>query len=197
MLATTSAAGAAMLSMMLNGVPIQATYMQAERDGCRLAEETANEWKKQTGVTPVQIRVANWCTVGAVIAGQWVSEQWRANVLNGKSSGWRIVMPLHRNVGALTADINQKDIAYDPWQLDVIDPQIATRIRYRQSLKGLDAHHQESQLTTGKPLASAIASSKTAQPLRLSRHRNGEVLLTGHHPDGGSYSVLIERGFEK
>lgn len=196
MFTTTSAAGAAMLSMMLNGLPIQATYLQGDRDGCRLAEETANDWKKQPGVTPVQIRVAQWCTVGAVISGQWVSEQWRADAINGRTSGWRIVMPLHKQVGT-AAGIHRRDLAQDPWQLDVIDPQIATRIRYRQSLQGLDAHHQESQRTTGKPLALPIASSKPEQPLRLSRHRNGEVLVSGRHPDGGSYSVLIERGIEK
>lgn len=197
MLTSSAAAGAAMLSLLVNGVPLQATYLQGDRDGCDAVRDTARQWQKQHGVQAVHTKLDGWCTVGAVISGQWVSEQWRTQRIHGKANGWRVVIALAQrgavppSMGSHQApDVNQ-------WHLDVFDPEIATRIRYRQSLRSLDHHHQESHRTLDKTAAMPALNTPAAHPLRLSRHRNGEVLVSGRHPDGGSYSVLIERGIEK
>lgn len=197
MLTSSSVAGATVLSLLMNGVPVQATYLQSDRNGCDVTRETARTWNKESQVHAVETRVGDWCSVGAIISGQWVSEQWRVQMVNGKTTGWRIVMPLNKDVGASSTTAHYRNAASDSWHLDIVDPQIATRIRYRQSLQSLDMHHQESQRATGRPGEPMATKSATENPLRLSRDRNGEVLLSGRHPDGGSYSVLIERGFGK
>lgn len=197
MLTTSVAAGAAMLSLLVNGVPLQATYLQGDRDGCDVVRETARQWQKHHGVQAAQVKLEGWCTVGAVISGQWVSEQWRTQRVLGKVTGWRVVIPLaQRQAGVSTgAGVHISDA--HSWHLDVFDREIATRIRYRQSLQSLDHHHQQSHRALGKASVLPVSSPSANHPLRLSRHRNGEVLVSGRHPDGGSYSVLIERGIEK
>lgn len=188
MLTSATAAGAVTLALMINGMPVQATYLQTDQDGCEAARRSAQEWRQTAGVHPVQTKVANWCVVGAVIAQQWVSEQWRTTSVAGKTAGWRIVMPLKAVVAS------DKDVIKQPWNLDVQDPGIATRIRYRQSLQSLDLHHRESQRASGSKEVMSSASTADDRPLKISRDRNGEVLISGRHPDGGSYSVLIDRG---
>lgn len=194
---TSAAAGAAMLSLVVNGLPMQASYLQSDRDGCDAAQETARLWQKDLRVKPVQTRLDGWCTVGAVIGSQWVSEQWRTPMVSGKTSGWRVVIPLGEHQRSPLQTRQTVVSALDAWHLDVVDAQIATRIRYRQSLQGLDQHHQESHRAAGGIPMPATIQVSPEHPLRLSRHRNGEVLISGRHPDGGSYSVLIERGIEK
>lgn len=190
-------AAATALSMVINGVPVQATYLNGELDACQMSSRTAKHWRS-SGKKVIEERVADWCTVGTVIADRWVSEQWRSPSSgsvrpSGRPAfGWRIEMPLS-SVGSPNSPGRVE------WPLDILDFGISSRIRFRQSARTLDAHHRESQALVGdfgKAIPIASTDSATSGFL-LSQAGGGDLLLSGPHPDGGSYSIVIKRGFGK
>lgn len=187
LLAAKAAAGA--LSLVINGTPVQATYLQGGVEACEMSARAAQVWRR-SGKKVIERRVAEWCTAGTVIAGRWVSEQWRNQPSIG-SFGWRVEIPLSSVQSAAAADRGQ-------WPLDVMDHSISTRVRYRQSTQGLFAHHRESHaLAGGASGRSALVSSQSDRgPFHLSPLGKNDFLLSGRHPDGGSYSIVIERGLQ-
>jgi len=102
--------------------------------------------------------------------------------------GWRVRLPLSGGSNpALPARL--------AWPLDLVDPTIATRIQFRSSLDSLDTHHQKTlALIAGKDQLSAAPSVETSQgnPLRISRLRNGQLVVSGNSV-GTRYSVVIQR----
>jgi hypothetical protein len=168
MIITKTIASAA-LSLVINNVAVQANLLLGNANGCEMAAATAAQWRRSGAIVAEQ-RVGNWCVTGRVLNGHWLSEQWEAGPRKGeKSRGWLVQIPLRPQ----HVESRHRGAALDsPWALDVLDPEIATRIRYRQSLSSPDAHHRKS----------------------LSLALKGALVLTHPHPDGGSYSVVIERG---
>lgn len=189
--------GAAALSLIVQGTPMHADYLRSVDSACVMSARAAKQWNGQ-GRTVVQQRIGSWCVSGTVDQGQWLAEQWRD--LPGGAQGWRIRIPLGGVVHRSGPEANA-------WGVDVIDPAIESRIRYRQSLQVLDQHHRDSAVLMGTRSAlnppNAMNAWQTSirqtnpPPLRLSQLDHGAVLLSGRHPDGGSYSVVIERGVTK
>lgn len=184
--------GAVALSLIVQGTPLHADYLRSTESACTMSARAAQHWRRQ-GHTVVQQHVGSWCVSGTVEQGQWVAEQWRDLAVGAQ--GWRIRIPLAGTVRRSASDTNH-------WALDVMDPAIESRIRYRQSLQVLDQHHRDSATLMGARSAvggfNAVPMRQTnASPLRLNQLDQGAVLLSGRHPDGGSYSVVIERGIVK
>ena len=164
----TKTNAAASLSFVVNGVSLQAQLLQGTASGCDMAAHTARQWRAD-GFVVIEQRIGAWCVTGKVDKGVWLAEQWEPQLSsNKKSRGWFVRIPL--NGSKSKAD----SLAYQPrsiWDLDVFDHGIQANIRYRQSFSGVPDHHKKS----------IAASSKNA------------LVLTHPHPDGGSYSVVIQR----
>ena len=162
----TKTVAAASLSIVVNGVPLQANLLQGNVDGCSMAAHSAKQWRL-AGQLVVKRQVGQWCVAGKVVDGNWIAEQWQSGVSGDrKSRGWLVQLALPRTGPRMPT------LRPFPWQLDIFDPQISTRIRYWQSHLSRDAHDQRIRSYTP-------------------RHA---LILTQPHPDGGSYSTVIERG---
>lgn len=184
--------GAAALSLVVQGMPLHADYLRSTESACEMSARTAQQWQKQ-GRSVVQQRIGQWCVSGTVEQGQWIAEQWRD--MTSGAQGWRIRIPLSNMSG-------QTALGLKAWGVDVIDPAIESRIRYRQSFQTLDQHHRDSAALIGvrnlERMTDASHPRKIiASPFRLTQLERGAIVLSGHHPDGGSYSVVIERGVTK
>lgn len=178
---------ASALSLVINGVPIQATYMHGQQPGCRLAQETAAVWRRENRIV-MEREVNQWCVVGTLHGGTWVSEQWR-NTKDGKSSeGWRIVIPI-------TFDANVP--ATSGANIDLVDHSINTQILYIQSRQDVKTQHYLALKKRGADNLSQPENLTSRNPLLINRLMNGDLLITGSHPDGGSYSVEIKREIKK
>lgn len=167
----TKTIASAALSLIVNGIPVQASFLNGSVPGCEMSAHTAKQWRS-AGAFVVEQRVGDWCTVGRVAEGYWLAEQWQTNAFVGnRSRGWLVRIPLKRVQGVQDHPHSRQA----PWPLDVFDDEIKARIRYRQSFSLPDDHHQKS--------------------LRIAPH--DALVLTRPHPDGGSYSVVIERGAKR
>lgn len=185
--------GAAALSLIVQGTPLHADYLRGTDRACVMSARSAQQWQKQ-GRTVVQQRIGPWCVSGTVEAGHWIAEQWRDQPTGAQ--GWRVRIPLGNLRRSSTSNANA-------WGVDVIDPAIESRIRYRQSAQVLERHHRDSAALMGVhhgpglDLTDASRGGSIGAPLRLTQLDRATVLLSGQHPDGGSYSVVIERGVSK
>lgn len=167
----TKTIASATLSLIVNGTPVQASFLHGSAPGCEMSAHTATQWRS-AGAVVVEQRAGDWCTVGRVADGYWLAEQWQAKASVGnKSRGWLVRIPLKREQGWRDSSHSRQST----WPLDVFDNEISARIRYRQSFDLPDDHHQK--------------SLRSAPPDAL--------VLTRPHPDGGSYSVVIERGAKR
>ena len=175
-----------MMSFVMNGVPVQARFMQANAHACDLVRRQALEWRQQKHMV-VEKRVAEWCVAGTTINGRWVSVQWRQSDPRSLANGWHVEIPLQSSSRSVL-----EAQAPAPWAFDLQDRSINTRIRFRQSPSGLSSHHLDSSRWAGAQ-AKELSTDPRA-PIQLSRLRDGQILLSGRHPEGGAYSVLIERG---
>ena len=165
----TKTIAAAGLSLIVNGVPVQANFLQGNALGCEMSGNTAKEWRA-AGALVVEQRVGAWCIAGKVAQGHWVAEQWRTEPsFGGKSSGWLVRIPLQ---GERKTQRNFSGSRQAFWPLDVYDAELKTRVRFRQSPASFQEHHQKS----------------------LSAAPQNALVFTHPHPDGGSYSFVIERG---
>lgn len=173
---------------VINGLPLEATYLQSGSAGCAVATARANDWRK-TGKRVVEQRVGQWCVVGTAIDGYWLSEQWQAQSISRKGAyGWRVRIPLRASFR--TALTKQSD-----WALDVLDPSISTRIQFRSSLDSLDAHHQKSLRILGDGVPHPQSSdprNSAGNPLRVSRLSTGDLVVSGSS-SGSRYSVVVQR----
>lgn len=88
----SSISAAVAIGMVVNGVSINASYLQAEKPPCQLTEERARAWRSEKLVA-IEQKVGKWCVVGAMRGQSWVSEQW-AERTPGKSEGWRVTIPV-------------------------------------------------------------------------------------------------------
>lgn len=178
---------ASALSLVINGVPLQATYLHGQQPGCRLAQETAAVWRSENRIV-MEREVNQWCVVGTLHGRTWISEQWR-NTIDGKSSeGWRIVMPI-----AFDASVS----AAAGTNIDLVDHSINTRILYSQSRQDVKTQHHLALKRRGVDNLSQLENLTSRNPLLINRLINGDLLITGNHPDGGSYSVEIKREIRK
>ncbi len=85
---------AAATHWVINGLPVEATYLKSVSSGCVAASARASVWR-QTGKKVTEKRVGQWCVVGTVIDRYWVSEQWLAeNAGSQETYGWRVRLPL-------------------------------------------------------------------------------------------------------
>lgn len=167
MLITKTIASAA-LSLVVNDTPLQAHLLHGNARGCDMAVSTAAQWRA-VGAVVIEKRIGAWCVVGKVSEGFWQAEQWEAEGPVGKTSkGWQVRIPLGDRKTAARAAYSLGN----PWALDVFDPELNTRIRYRQSYSGLEFHHQKTMLLS----------------------KGSSLVMTRPHPDGGSFSVVIDRG---
>jgi hypothetical protein len=165
----TKTIAASGLSLLINGVPVQANLLNGAASGCDMSAQTAKQWRNE-GAFVVEQRVGVWCVAGTVREGVWLAEQWQEGLSSDRRSrGWLIKIPLSQPPGARR---KSPHTVQNPWALDVFDSEIKARVRYRQSLAEHDAHHRKSLAISGK----------------------GALVITQPHPDGGSYSVAIERG---
>ncbi len=169
------------MSLVINGLPVAAYYVQGVREPCDMASAVAKEWRRQ-GKFAVESRVGEWCTVGMASNGEWIAHQWRSIRKSGipvgvsqsrsyRSEGWRIHIPLsglsHRPKQPVRV-----------WDLDVIDRSIGTRIQFRQSRGALNSNAQLS----------------AASPIAVKAFGNAGLWVDGLDPSGGHYVIAIQRG---
>lgn len=167
MLITKTIASAA-LSLVVNGIPMQANLLHGSVDGCDMSAATAREWRASDAVV-IEERVGAWCVVGKVSEGFWHAEQWETERASGQvSRGWQVRIPL----SGRKARVPNFSAVSGPWALDIFDSEINARVRYRQSYSGLQDHHKKS----------------------LSLANRSSIVTTHPHPDGGSFSVALDRG---
>lgn len=168
----TKTIAAAGLSLIVNGVPLQANFLQGNAPGCEMSGNTAKEWRS-AGEVVVEQRVGAWCIAGKVAQGHWVAEQWRTGLTpGGRSSGWLVRIPLQ---GERKTQSSFSGAHRRFWPLDVYDVELKARFRFRQSPASFREHHQTS-------LASVPQDA---------------LVFTHPHPDGGSYSFVIEQGAKR
>jgi hypothetical protein len=160
------------LSLMVNGIPVNASFLKGNAPACEMSASTAKNWRA-TGAVVVEQRVGAWCIAGKVADGYWLAEQWRKGFSTDKTStGWLVRIPLHARS---RQHANGSHSRQSLWPLEVFDAEIKTSLKYRQSFASLDDHHRKS----------------------LSATQRDALVFTRPHPDGGSYSVVIERGAKR
>lgn len=178
----------AALQWVVNGLPIEATYLTAPHVGCAVASARAKHWRESEKIVAEQ-RVGEWCVVGTVIDGYWVSEQWRAASLSiGSAVGWRIRSPLPGQ--RVSGPAKKTD-----WPIDVVDPSISTRVQFRWSLDPIDLHHEKTLIAlAGSKVFRRNPSivSRSNRPLLLSRLQSGELVVSGAS-NNARYSVVIQQ----
>lgn len=187
------------ISMVMNGLPVEATKLQSSQQGCAVVAQRARMWRTPSRPV-VETKLSRWCSVGAVIEGYWISEQWERTTHQGFSRGWRVKIPVSaiRSMSKLPQEQPGATKA-SGWGLDLLDSDVSSRVRFRSSPLGLDSHHQRTLWLTnperwGTGLGHAFTPpGHTAHPFRLSRLLDGTLILSGRGPSGGSYSVLIDR----
>jgi hypothetical protein len=208
------------LSLLLNGAPLESTYLRSADPSCLITQKAAAAWRAQ-GHRVVEKTIAEWCSVGTVIAGDWVAEQWRQIPGRAGSEGWRITIPLAKagagnrlglgpaggpaHSSASSASAIAIGSASRPWGLQVHDRGIQSAIQVRRSLNDLQTHHQETLALIGRE----ISGSKLSGPLRgplteqiirrspqslVSEVGHGVMVISAQTPALGSYSVVIRRG---
>lgn len=174
---------------VINGLPVEATYLKSASSGCVAASQRATVWR-QAGKKVAEQRVGQWCVVGTVVDHYWVSEQWQAESAGGPGAyGWRVRLPLVRHKEPSTS-------IQPSWPLDLFDPAISARIRFRASLDSLDTHHQKtlrSMALDPRDFPAVSAPIVNKNPLRISRLVNGVLVVSGSSA-GARYSVVIQRG---
>jgi hypothetical protein len=178
----------AAIHWVVNGLPIEATYVTAPQLGCDVAAARAATWRR-SGRHVTEKRVGEWCVVGSVIDGYWVSEQWHvASTSTSRASGWRIRTPLS---GSRVSGSSR----HTEWSIDVVDPAIFTRVKFRSSRDRLDVHHDKTiaALTGGNAFVRDQEDPmRSGRPLRMSRLHTGDLVLSGA-TNGLRYSVVIQR----
>ncbi len=179
---------AAATHWVVNGLPIEATYLKSESSGCAMAGARAAAWRK-AGKAVVEQRIEKWCVVGTVIERYWVSEQWQASPVGSVGAfGWRVRLPL----------LGRKHLGHSShlsWPIDLVDPAISARIQFRSSQDNLDTHHQKTLsafMADGQSSKAAGTPISNLSPLRISRLNNGELVISGSSPSA-RYSVVIQR----
>ncbi len=164
----TKTIAAATLSLVVNDIPLQASFMKGSAPGCEMSADTARQWRA-AGDIVVEQQVGDWCIAGKVADGVWLAEQWSTTFSTDKKSrGWLVRIPLNK----AGTRLESPPFRFSQWPLEVFDADLKTRVRYRQSFSQPADHHQKS----------------------ISNVARGSLVLTRPHPDGGSYSVAIERG---
>lgn len=160
------------LSLMVNGIPVNASFLKGNAAACEMSASTARNWRA-AGAFVIEHYVGDWCIAGRVADGYWLAEQWRRGLSTDKTStGWLVRIPLKvQSRESLNVSSSRQNL----WPLEVFDAEIKTRLKYRQSLASLRDHHRKS----------------------LSAAQKDALVLTHPHPDGGSYSVAIERGVKR
>lgn len=159
----------ASLSLLANDIPLQARLMHGHLEGCEMSAHTAKSWRAN-GDLVIEQKLGDWCVSGKVANGHWIAEQWQQGISpDRRSRGWLIHIPL---AGLSKGALGHSRRIVSPWQLDIFDLDIKTRIRYRQSFSDHDTHHRKTLSET----------SKTG------------LVITRAHPDSGTYSVVIEQG---
>lgn len=156
------------LSLVVNGISMQANLLHGNVSGCEMSAATAKQWRALGAIVTEQ-QIGAWCVVGKVADGFWHAEQWEAaRTSSQRSRGWQVRIPLsaHKTGWYAPSRVGSS------WALDVFDPEINARFRYRQSYLSPDAHHKKS----------------------LSLAQRHSIVMTRPHPDGGSFSVAIDRG---
>lgn len=180
---------AAAAHWVINGLPIEATYLKSASSGCIVASARASVWR-QAGKRVAEQRVGQWCVVGTVIDRHWVSEQWHAEPAGSHGTyGWRVRLPLGSYAGS-------SQFSQLGWPIDLMDPTISARIQFRASLDSLDTHHQKTlqSITSDTGAVQAVTTPITNKnPLRISRLANGALVVSGSSA-GSRYSVVIQRG---
>lgn len=177
--------GSLVLSLVVNGTPVEARFLVDDGAACALAARQASTWRREKRLV-IEQRSGEWCVAGTVINDQWVAVQWRRAAQDRQSNGWHVRMPLR----AIGPSVPVSDMA-PTWNLDVVDRGIQARMRFRQSSNHLDAHHHGSERALG--MTSSVQELTPSSAIRLSRRDDGRVLVSGRHPSGGSYSVVIDR----
>lgn len=187
------------ISMVMNGLPVEATKLQSSQQGCAVVAQRARMWRTPSRPV-VETKLSRWCSVGAVIEGYWISEQWERTTHQGFSRGWRVKIPVSaiRSMSKLPQEQPGATKA-SGWGLDLLDSDVSSRVRFRSSPLGLDSHHQRTLWLAnpgrwGTGLDHALTPpGPAAHPFRLSRLLDGTLILSGRGPSGESYSVLIDR----
>ena len=180
---------AAAAHWVINGLPVEATYLKSASPGCIAASARASDWRK-AGRKVTEQRVGHWCVVGTVIDRYWVSEQWQAYSTGGFGAyGWRVRLPLGRQR-------QTPQLPRQSFPIDLVDPAISARIQFRSSLDSLDIHHQKTLHSIAADTQTSqveSTSSATQNHLRISRLRNGALVVSGSSA-GSRYSVVVQRG---
>ena len=177
--------GSLVLSLVVNGMPVEARFLLDDGAACELAARQARTWRREKRLV-IEQRSGEWCVAGTVINDQWIAVQWRRAAQDRQSNGWHIRMPLR----ATGPSVPVSHMA-PTWNLDVVDRGIQARMRFRQSSNGLEVHHQGSERAL--EMSSSVGGVTPSSAIRLSRRDDGRVLVSGRHPSGGSYSVVIDR----
>lgn len=188
-MSTAASVASSVLSLMLNGVPIQASYLESKEAPCEAAKQAAAKWTTQ-GFLVAESEVAGWCTAGTVIDGTWIAEQWRRVRPATLSQGWRLAIPLAGSQarGRLTGIKSG---------LEIVDLDVKAQISVQRSPSDPVSHHRKSLAAAGeKNLRGFSGTSPIGEEgsthliSRVGRHG---LIVTGAESGVGSYSVVIKR----
>ena len=179
-----AAAALSSLALQVGGVDLHATYLRGDLPGCFLAQQRANDWRRE-GKLAIFHRTSGWCVAGTMIGHQWVSEQWIDESHQGRAWGWRVVIPM-------TSARQMQPGRKAEWPLEIIDRQLDTRLQIRHSLKPLIEHHQESVSLLRRAGASRLAD-RELQHGQITAFSGGQFLVSGQDPRVGSYSIFLQR----
>ena len=203
---SSAAIAATTLSLLLNGVPLQSTYLRSADPPCLMTQKVAASWRAQ-GHRVVEKTLSQWCSVGTVIAGRWVAEQWRQAPGQTGSEGWRVHIPLDKfasastkSASSVTSAASAFSTARAPWGLQVHDLGIRSAIQVRRSSSGLEVHHKATiGLISRESGGVAALGAFKEQVIRRSPHAlvsqvgHGVTVVSGQTQATGSYSVVIRR----
>lgn len=194
---SSAALVATTLSMLLNGVSLQGTYLRSDDPPCLMTQRTAASWRAQ-GHRVVEKTISQWCSVGTVIAGNWVAEQWRQVPGQTASEGWRVHIPLDKVASA--SPTSALSAARAPWGLQVHDLGIRAAIQVRRSSSDLETHHKATIGLISRESGSVAAlGTLKEQVIRRSAHTlvsqvgHGITVVSAQTQATGSYSVVIRR----
>ncbi len=209
---SSAAIAATTLSLLLNGVPLQSTYLRSADPPCLMTQKVAASWRAQ-GHRVVEKTLSQWCSVGTVIAGRWVAEQWRQAPGQTGSEGWRVHIPLDKFASASTKSASSVTSAasaasatsalsavHIPWGLQVHDLGIRSAIQVRRSSSDLEVHHKATiGLISRESGGVAALGAFKEQVIRRSPHAlvsqvgHGVTVVSAQTQATGSYSVVIRR----
>jgi hypothetical protein len=172
------------LALQVGGVDLHATYLRGDLPGCSLAQQRANDWRRE-GKLAIFQRTGGWCVAGTMMGHQWVSEQWIDEHQAGRAWGWRVVIPM-------TSMRQMQTARKAEWPMEIIDRQLDTRLQIRHSRKPLAEHHQESVSLLSRAGAARL-SDREFQYGQISAFSGGQFLVSGRDPRFGSYSIFLQR----